>query len=265
MESLKRNAALNRVTSMALGAHESALLVRGEPGIGKSHLLDSATSELEMTTVIIRINPAEREFALSGISTILAGLRREGVTEFGGRFTLRSDDPDQMFAAAHDLIGLIQGFKLPPTLLMVDDIDLTDAQSLAIIGVLASRLAGTGLRLVLTASSLPVGSPLAAIPAIRLSALRLPERRGHGASFPGDAHGSTQPHNARLCGGNARILVESLRLIDPEQLTGAMWLMLPPRFNHALSSIAGPQLDSLTEEQLDILAYASLAPLWHVG
>jgi hypothetical protein len=123
MEALKRGAALGRVVGMAAAPHESTLLVRGEPGIGKSHLLDSVEDAVEMPTTILRINPAERDFALSGISTILAGLRRDGVTDFIGRFTLSSDDPDQMFAAAQDLITLIRGFALPPTLLMIDDID----------------------------------------------------------------------------------------------------------------------------------------------
>lgn len=265
MESLKRGAALDRVTAMARGAHEGALLVRGEPGIGKSHLLASAHDMVDMTTVIIRINPAERDFALSGISTMLAGLRREGVTEFGGRFTLRSEDPDQMFAAAHDLIGLIQGFRLPPTLLMVDDIDQTDDQSRALIGIMASRLAGTGLRLVMTASTIPSNSPLAAIPTIRLSPLRIADLVELGESLAVDADVSTLRILGWFSGGNPRILVESLRLIDPEQLTGATWLMLPPRFNNALSAIARPQLASLTEEQLEILGSVSMAPLYHAG
>lgn len=265
MESLKRGAALDRVTSLARGAHEGALLVRGEPGIGKSHLLNTVHDDVDMTTVVIRINPAEREFALSGISTLLAGLRREGVTEFGGRFTLRSEDPDQLFAAAHDLIGLIQGFRLPPTLLMIDDIDQTDSQSRSLIGIMASRLAGTGLRLVMTASAIPSNSPLAAIPTIRLSPLRIADLVELGERVAVDADIATLRILGWFSGGNPRILVESLRLIDPEQLTGATWLMLPPRFNHALSEISAPQLASLSEEQLEILGAVSMAPLCHAG
>jgi DNA-binding CsgD family transcriptional regulator/DNA-binding Lrp family transcriptional regulator len=265
MEPLKRGAALDRVRELATAPHEGALLVQGEPGIGKSHLLDSVASVVDMTTVVLRISPAEHDFALSGISTILAGLRREGVTEFGGRFTLRSDDPDHLFAAAHDLIGLIRGFSLQPTLLLIDDIDQTDPQSRALIGIMASRLAGTGLRLVMTASAIPAHSPLGAIPTIRLSPLRIAELIALGESLAVDADLSTLRILVSYCGGNPRILVENLRLIDSEQLTGATWLMLPPRFNHALSAVAAPQLESLSKDQLDILGFASLAPLWHVG
>jgi len=250
---------------MALGPHEGALLVRGEPGIGKSHLLTSASEQLELTTVSISINPAESEIALSGISAVLAGLRREAVTEFGGRFTLRSDDPSQMFAAAHDLIGLIRGFSLPPTILMIDDIDLTDAQSRSLLGIMASRLGGTGLRLVMTASTVPANSPLAAIPTIRLSPLRIAELVALGETVALDADISTLRILAWFSGGNARILVESLRLIDPEQLSGSTWLMLPPRFNHALTEIVAPLLTRLTDEQRVILDSLALAPMSHIG
>jgi DNA-binding CsgD family transcriptional regulator len=170
-----------------------------------------------------------------------------------------------MFAAAHDLISLIQGFKLAPTLLMVDDIDSADAQSLALIGIMAGRLAGTGLRLVMTASTIEGGSPLAAIPTIRLSPLHTADLVELGESYAVDADVSTLRILARFSAGNPRVLVETLRLVDPEQLTGATWLMLPPRFNHALRQIAAPQLESLTESQREILGFASLAPLWHVG
>jgi DNA-binding CsgD family transcriptional regulator len=265
MEALKRGAALGRVVGMAAAPHESTLLVRGEPGIGKSHLLDSVEDAVEMPTTILRINPAERDFALSGISTILAGLRRDGVTDFIGRFTLSSDDPDQMFAAAQDLITLIRGFALPPTLLMIDDIDQADPHSRSLIGIMASRLAGTGLRLVLTATTLPADSTLGAIPTIRLAPLPITELIALGETAAMDADISTLRILAWFCGGNPRILVENLRLIDPDELTGATWLMLPPRFSHALDAIAAPQLESLSEHQLDVLHHAALAPLWHVG
>ena len=265
VESLRRGAALNRVTTMAVGPHEAALLVRGEPGIGKSHLLASVREQVEVTTVTIPINPAERDISLSGISAVLAGLRREAGTDFGGRFTLRSDDPSQMFAAAHDLIALLRGFALPPTVLMIDDIDRTDAQSRALLGIMASRLAGTGLRLVMTASTVPANSQLAAIPTIRLSPLRIAELVALGESIAVDADISTLRILSWFSGGNARILVESLRLIDPEQLSGSAWLMLPPRFNHALSEIVAPQLEALSPEQRVILDSLALAPMTHIG
>ena len=265
MDGLKSGAALGRVLGVATAPHEGTLLVRGEPGIGKSHLLGAVDGTVDMATTILRINPTERAFALSGISTILAALRRDGGTESSGRFTLSSDDPDQLFAAAHDLIAVIRGFALPPTLLMIDDIDRTDQRSQALIGIMAGRLAGTGLRIVMTATDLPLDSPLAALPTIRLAPLPITELIALGESVAVDADVSTLRILAWFCAGNPRILIENLRLTDPDQLTGATWLMLPPRFHHALEAIAAPQLSSLTGCQRDVLALASLAPLWHVG
>ncbi|MCW2771348.1 MAG: hypothetical protein JWR27_2781 [Aeromicrobium sp.] len=265
METLREAAALCRVIAMARGPQEGALVVRGEPGIGKTHLLGALADEVGLPRVLVRINPAERDFPLSGISSVLDGVRREGVAEFGGRFELRSDEPTQLFAAAHDLIALIQGLGLPPTVLMVDDIDLADEQSQTLLGLMASRLAGTGLRLVLTASTIPGNSPLAAIPTVRLVPVRVAGLVALGEALAIDSDVSTLRILAWFAGGNPRILEESLRLIEPEQLHGSAWLMLPPRFNHALREVAAPQIAALTDEQRLILDSLALAPLTHSG
>jgi DNA-binding CsgD family transcriptional regulator/tetratricopeptide (TPR) repeat protein len=265
MESLKQAAALSRVIAMANGPQEAALVLLGEPGIGKTHLLGTIGGEVELTHVLIRINAAESDFPLSGISSVLTGLRREGIAEFGGRFTLRSEEPTQLFAAAHDLIALIQGLGLPPTLLMIDDVDLADEQSRTLLGLMASRLAGTGLRLVMTASTIPGNSPLAAIPTVRLMPVRVAGLVALGEMLAVDADISTLRILAWFAGGNPRILEESLRLIEPEQLHGSAWLMLPPRFNHAVRDVAVHPLTGLTAEQRLILDSLALAPLTHSG
>lgn len=265
MEPLRHGAALSRATSIAAGTADGTLLVQGEPGIGKSHLLACVADAVDLTTVTVRINPAECGIALSGLSGVLAGLRREGVADVRGRFVLRSGHPSQLFAAAHELIGLLRGLALGPTVLLLDDVDRADPQSQSVLGIVAHRLGGTGLRLVMTATRLPPDTPFAATPTIELSPMPVAELVALGEGLAPDADGSTLRILAWFSGGNPRVLVESLRLIDHEQLTGAGWLIVPPRFNDALGVTVAPLIASLTGQQRRVLDRLALAPLTPVG
>lgn len=263
MEPLKGSAALQRVSALACATPERALIVLGEPGIGKTHLLEAAQQAVSISAELVRVNPSEAAFALSGISSVLGALSSERMIDFGGRFELRSYEPGTMFSAAHDLLSLLQGFALPPTLLLIDDIDMMDPESQMLLAVMATRLAGTNIRIVATATALGHGSSLTSLPTVRLAPLPLADLVTVARRLTPDADDATLRVVAEYSGGNPRVLEEYLHLLEPEQLRGSVWLMLPPRWNHALEAVAVPLLGTLSPDDKDVLDIVALSPLCH--
>jgi len=263
MEPLSASSALARVRDLAHAPQESTLLLAGESGIGKSHLLEQAQAAASITAVLVRVNATEAAFPLSGISAVLAALRAECRVDFGGRFELRSYEPRAMFTAAHDLLSLLQGFALPPMLLLIDDIDLMDAESQVLLSVMASRLAGTHVRIVATAATIRPDSPLRDVPVLRLAALSIAELMAIARRHTTDGDEATLRILVAYAEGNPRVLEEHLRLTEPEQLRGTAWLTLPPRWNRALEAVTAPQLEQLTPDDLELLEIVALSPLAH--
>ncbi|MFI5429503.1 ATP-binding protein [Aeromicrobium sp. UC242_57] len=142
---------------MVAATSESALLILGEPGLGKSHLLTQASTAASETvhTAFVYGRPAEASFELSGFAAFFDALRGEHQAAFGHHLVLRSDRPDRLFAAAQDLAELIQGLHLRPTVVFIDDIDEMDPLSQSLISILSGHLAGTNVRIVATAKSTP--------------------------------------------------------------------------------------------------------------
>jgi len=218
----------DRISSLARAGQDAALLIVGDEGSGKTRLLESVSAEVG--GVLIRVNPAEAAWPLSGLSTVFASLRDPRAAEFSGRFHLRSTDADDIYAAAQDLLTMLRGLSLPPVPLLIDDIDRMDPESRALLGAMAPRLAGTGLRF--AASSRPPAhdDPLRGLDTIRLAALDDDEAFAllSGVADPA-SHEGTLRILVRQGGGNPGALLESLRALTAEQLRGREPLVLPLR------------------------------------
>lgn len=266
MEATWRRAALGKLIELAQAPSEGAILVQGEPGIGKSHLLDDAHRALGGSPLLVRINPAESAYSLSGVSSLMAAIRGERVTEFGGQLTLRSQAPDDIFTATHDLLSLLCGLRLPPTLVLIDDFDRMDAASQVLIGLMATRLIGTEIRLAATTSTpLTDDGPLRDIPRIQLNPLPMSALMPLAMELVADADPSSLRIVSEHCGGNPRVLEEQLRRLDHAERHVDSWLMLPPRGTATTRTIAAPLLATIGEPARKLLETIALAPLCHSG
>src|SRR3954447_7386183 len=103
MESITFADAFARVATLRTSSHESSLLLLGENGLGKSDLLDRIPGAPPPDTLLVRAHPAEAGFPLAGFDSLFTALRREQTSELARFFSLRSTEPDGLFAAAHDL------------------------------------------------------------------------------------------------------------------------------------------------------------------
>lgn len=263
MEQLDQQAAQTRVVSSILEPIESAHLILGEPGLGKSYLLDRIAQASPIRHALVRGRPEEAEFHLSGFSNLFDTIRGEHGAGFGRHLVLKSASPDRLFAAAQDVAEILQGLRLDPTLALVDDLDQMDQLSQSLIGILAGRLVGTNVRIVATARLVETDAPLASIPSIHLKPLSLQQTLDIADSIAPEADTSTMRIIAGYVRGNPLVLTEQLSRNDPYQIAGVDWLTLPLRSTKAVRAIASPVLGGLDERTLSMLQAVALAPSAH--
>jgi DNA-binding CsgD family transcriptional regulator len=131
-----------------------ALLLSGEPGVGKTVLLDAAAEHARATgSRVLRAAGAEFESAVSfaGLHQLLrpllsrapelsAAYRRTLAVALGTR---EGSPPDQLMLSNATLALLVQAAEAGPVLVVVDDLPWLDRASALLLGVVARRLAGS--------------------------------------------------------------------------------------------------------------------------
>ncbi|MGH1564279.1 AAA family ATPase [Mumia sp. DW29H23] len=141
-----------------------ALVVRGDPGIGKTALLSAATSGLTGVGVL-RVDgyEAESTIAFSGLHRLLAPLRRyedalpasqlHALRNATGTTEESSDGrPPDRFLVGLGLLGLLAAAGAErPLVCAVDDAHWLDAESLEVLAFVARRLQAESLAIVLAA------------------------------------------------------------------------------------------------------------------
>ncbi|WP_375001391.1 AAA family ATPase [Aeromicrobium sp. CTD01-1L150] len=262
MERLEPDDVLRRALDLLDATREDALLVLGEPGIGKSHLLQQIAGNAGPPTTVVRVRAAESSYPLSGIAAFISSLRGLESADLVRHVTLRSQQPDGLHAAAHDLIALLQGMSFPPTGILIDGVDDLDPDSLALMGTIAAHLGGTGLRLVLTATEPAPAEHFEGMPTVAIGPM------SEAAQMQvADEHPSTDRTSARIIaqrsGGNPAVLLAHLDELAPGTAQRPTGLKLPPASSTVHERIASAVLDTLDPASLEILRIASLAPLCH--
>ena len=120
---------LDSLIARARGGESAALLVHGEPGIGKTRLLEHATVTVA-DFKFLRAHPleAESELAFAGLSDLLrpvlhllGRIPAPQEAALSGALALAPPVPGDRFAAAATLSLLAAAAEESPVLVMVDD------------------------------------------------------------------------------------------------------------------------------------------------
>lgn len=263
-EFVGRHDAIDRIRQVEDDERESALVVVASHGGGRSRLLEHVRAQSALRAVLIRPIPHESEWPLSGFSRVLASVNDSRAVEFGGRFTLRSTEPAHMLEAAHDLLSVLRGLALDPVLLLIDDIDLMDDESQLLMSFMAGRLAGTGLRIVATASSVGPDSPLCGFQRLELEPLSVDECAELASRIaPSGSDPGTLRIVAAHAGGSPTAVVEIVRGLSERQRRGEDPLVLPFHPVSAVSGLPTGRIDGLPSLHRRMLDAISLAPLSH--
>ncbi len=264
-----RRLEVDRIATLAVLPRESAMVVVGDPGSGRSSVLDAVADRVSLPVVRVGVNGSESHWPLAGVTSLFTALDDPRATAHiahllqGGA---ASTQPTAGLAAAHDFLDAVHALTLPPTLVLIDDLDRMDTESQELIAFLASRLAGTALRVVSTVRTVPAGSPLAALPTLRIEPLPADEALALArAMAPEDANDGVLAVLAEETGGNPGALREQLAVLTRAQLTGAEPIVLPLRPTATTEAIAALATAAVPGHDLDVLARLALVPVARVG
>lgn len=206
-----------------------ALLVRGEPGMGRSALLAELRAEPGVRVLGVRGVRAERDLAFGGVQRL-----------FGTRVC---DGP-----TAHRLLVELS----VPVLCWVDDAQWLDEPSLEVLAFAARRLAGHPVTMVLTSTLLPPAPVDDLFDTLVLGPL--PEAACVALLRDRDVPAGLRPQLVELGGGNPADLVELAAALTQEQRAGRSPLseVLPARSARYAAALA-----ALSEEERTLAVAAA--------
>ena len=240
---------------------EGAMIITGQPGAGKSRLLDSCIPVPTIATCRLRINPAEYSMALSGLSAIAASFDGAQAMALAGSLLEQTEGTTNIASRAAQLLALIRDSQQLSTLLLIDDIDRMDEASQCVIAMVASRLGGTGLAIIGTASRDVRTGALKSIPQLELEPLGFDDA----AALATEVVRSPMSQAVlrivvEASSGNPQAIARNIRSLTKKQLSGDGAVPLP--FNCSIGGEAGSANFGLlpTAHQL-ILARLSCAYL----
>src|ERR1700733_444406 len=268
-------AVLDRVINAVRAGGSRVLVVRGEPGVGKSALLDYLAGRASGCRVVRAAGgESEMELAFAGLHQLLAPLldRLEGLpgpqqealrTAFGQS---AGPAPDRFLVglAVLGLVSEVAGQR--PLVCVVDDEQWLDRASVQALGFVARRLAADPVGLVF-AARVP-GAELAGLPELAVAGLREEDARAlldSALTGPLDVRGRALI--VAETRGNPLALLELPRGLGSAELAGGFGL--PGALPAAMGSVSLPgriedsfrrQLESLPAETRRLLALAAAGP-----
>ena len=176
---------IERLLAGARVGDSGVLVITGEPGIGKSSLLEAAYAATSgMRTVSVRGVTQEREVAFSGLHQLCAPLL--GMADvlpapqaeaLAVALALRTGQTPERFAVGAAVLGLLaRAAEEDPLAVFIDDAHLLDPSSTQAI-VFAARRLLTDRVAVVAALRIDEESPLLGLPTLRLMPLSLEDTR----------------------------------------------------------------------------------------
>lgn len=224
-------AAIERLVTDAVGRRGGALVVRGDPGIGKTALLERARELAGDRVRVIAARGVEGESRIpyAGLHTLLAGLlqlrdrlparQRDGLA---GALALGPRAGDRLTVAAATLGLLDAAAEEQPLLVLVDDAHWLDAASSEALVFAARRVEAEPVALLLAVRE-DEGEQFrtAGLPELTLAGLDADDaatllERASGGPLPGEVVKRLLAASA----GNPLALIELPRALTEEQLAG---------------------------------------------
>jgi DNA-binding CsgD family transcriptional regulator len=260
---------LDRLLDAVKAGESRALVVRGEPGVGKTALLDYLAEQATGCRVArVAGVQSEMELAFAGLhqlcTPMLNGLERLPAPQ---RAALRTafglgpgSAPDRFLVGLAVLSLLSDAAGEQPLLCLVDDQHWLDRASAQVLGFVARRLAAEPVGLVL-AARVP-GVELAELPELIVKGLQEADAR---ALLDAEVTGPLDPRvRDRIVAethGNPLALLELPRSLTPSELAGGFALPdalpLPERIEASFRR----RLDALPADTRELLLVAAAEPV----
>jgi DNA-binding CsgD family transcriptional regulator len=260
---------LDRLLDAVRAGESRALVVRGEPGIGKTALLDYLVEQATgcRVTRIAGIQ-SEMELAFAGLHQLLAPmLSRLERLPAPQRAALRStfglgpgSAPDRFLVGLAVLSLLADAAEEHPLLCLVDDQQWLDHASVQVLGFVARRLAAESIGLVF-AARVP-GDELAELPELVVEGLREADARALlDAVVTGPLDARVRDRIVAETHGNPLALLELPRGVGPAELAGGFALPDAMPLSGRIEASFRRRLDALPADTRELMLVAAAEPV----
>jgi DNA-binding CsgD family transcriptional regulator len=260
---------LERLLDAARAGESRALVVHGEPGVGKTALLDNLVEQaLGCRVARIAGVQSEMELAFAGLHQLLTPMldrlqrlpapQREALQTALG---LRSGStPDRFLVGLATLNLLAEVAEEHPLICLVDDAQWLDQASAQVLGFVARRLEAESVGLVF-AARVP-GDELTGLPELVVEGLPEADARALlDTALTGPLDAQVTDRLVAETGGNPLALLELPRGLTPAELAGGFALpnamALPGRIEESFRR----RLEALPEETRSLLLVAAAEPV----
>jgi len=264
---------LDRLVEAVRAGESRALVVAGEPGVGKSALLDYVSGQASGCRVARAGGvQSEMELAFAGLHQLCApmlnrldrlpGPQRDALrTAFG---LSAGPAPDRFFIGLAVLSLLSDVAEQRPLLCLVDDQQWLDRASAQVLAFVARRLAAESVGLVF-AVRVP-GEELAGLPELLVEGLREGDaRRLLDSVLAGPLDAPVRDRIVAETRGNPLALLELLRGLTPAELAGGFGLPGAVPISGRVEESFRRRLDALPAETRRLLQLAAADPAGDPG
>ena len=221
---------LDAVLAHARAGQSAVLLLRGEPGIGKTALLRYAARQASgMRTAEIDGVQAEMELPFAGIHQLCAphldGLQQLAEPQQNAlrvaMGVLSGDPPDRFLVAVAVLNLLAETAEERPLLCLVDDAHWLDAASVQALGFVARRLLAEPVAMILSLRDPTATRALDGLPQLMLDGLDEPDARALlSRVVPGRLDDRVRDRIIAETAGNPLALMELSQRMSPAERAG---------------------------------------------
>jgi DNA-binding CsgD family transcriptional regulator len=264
-------AVLAEVVSAARQGRSRALVVRGEPGVGKTSLLDAAL-EAASGCRVLRTSGFESELpgAFAGLyglcQPMLDGLdhlpppQRDALQS---AFGLAAGEPPNVFLIGLAVLGLLSDFgSAGPIVCVVDDAQWLDAESTQVIAFVARRLQAESLALFISIREPAESDAFAGLPELRVAGLSDADaRRLLSSVILGPLDEQITARLVRETGGNPLALLVLPRGLSPAELAGGFGLSAALPLSGQIERSFARRLERLPVATRRLLLLAALEPV----
>ncbi|MEV4261137.1 AAA family ATPase [Kribbella sp. NPDC049584] len=265
------NRLLNSLLDAVRAGRSRSLVVCGEPGVGKTALLDHFVRQLSDCRVAsVSGLEAEQELAFAGLHQIcrpfLDGLevlpepqRNALSTAFG----LRTGPPPDPFLIGLGTLSLLaEAATRQPLVCIVDDAQWFDTASLQALTFVARRMVAERIAMVFAARDCDGAKDFAGIPQLALGGLDDDDARELLRTvLPGPADERVLDQIVAESRGIPLALLEAPRTLDPAQLAGGFGLPASELVPRSVEETYIRALDELPADSRRLLVIAAAEPL----
>jgi DNA-binding CsgD family transcriptional regulator/tetratricopeptide (TPR) repeat protein len=262
--------ALGVLVDAVRSGESRALVVRGDPGVGKTVLVDHLAGRASGSGCRVARAPgvqSEMELAFAGLHQLCApmlghldGLPGPQQDALRTAFGLAAGPPPDRFFVALAVLSLLSEVAAErPLICVIDDEQWLDRASAQALGFVARRLAAEPVGLVFAARE--PGSELAGLPELEVDGLRDADARALLASvLAGPLDARVRDLIIAETRGNPLALLELPRGLTPAELAGGFGLPGATPLAGRIEDSFARQLDALPEQARRLLLVAAADP-----